>query len=367
VRQRNLATCRRAFEEFKREAPYTTSNVTLFSAVAAHYIQDAHQPLHATDNYDGQQTGNAGIHSRFERDLIERYESRLKLTPAPVKPMGSARDAAFEALLASYLLVDPLLKADKEAIGSGDTYDDAYFEKFFHHGAAAARAAAVRRHHRHGQHDRQRLGPGRPTDGPAHRRAAATKSPFAPMTVYLLSVGRDRFELYSEPPDKPASRRDRTPGASVTGRTPPMCGGMRSSNRRGSAHPPGASRSGETPPCAGWRKPLPNNERCGRSRSSARPSCCFRHRSVNRKPARRSIALGAAARPPSRLVDGRGCPVVRGLRAGGADPRAELLAYYLGFRLIGHWLSWRGRASCGNVPYNGRSHRTAISPNSPRS
>jgi len=122
---------RRAFEEFKREAPYTTSNVTLFSAVAAHYIQDAHQPFHATDNYDGQQTGNAGIHSRFERDLIERYESRLKLTPAPVKPMGSARDSAFEALLASYLLVDPLLKADKAAIGSGETYDDAYFEKFF--------------------------------------------------------------------------------------------------------------------------------------------------------------------------------------------------------------------------------------------
>ena len=122
---------RRAFAEFKRDAPYTTSNVTLFSAVAAHYIQDAHQPFHATDNYDGQETGNAGIHSRFERDLIERYESRLKLTPAPVKPMGSARDSAFEALLASYLLVDPLLKADKAAIGSGETYDDAYFEKFF--------------------------------------------------------------------------------------------------------------------------------------------------------------------------------------------------------------------------------------------
>jgi hypothetical protein len=126
-----VGNLRRAFEEFKREAPYTTSNVTLFSAVAAHYIQDAHQPFHATENYDGQQTGNAGIHSRFERDLIERYESRLKLAPAPVKQMGSARDAAFEALLASYLLVDPVLKADKAAIGSGDTYDDAYFEKFF--------------------------------------------------------------------------------------------------------------------------------------------------------------------------------------------------------------------------------------------
>jgi hypothetical protein len=122
---------RRAFEEFKRDSPYATSNVVLFSSVAAHYIQDAHQPFHATDNYDGAQTGNNGIHARFERDLIERFESRLKLTPAAPTPIASARDAAFEALLASYLLVDPILKADTEAIAGKDRYDDDYFEKFF--------------------------------------------------------------------------------------------------------------------------------------------------------------------------------------------------------------------------------------------
>jgi hypothetical protein len=121
---------RRAFEEFKREAPYTNSNVVLFSAIASHYIQDAHQPFHASDNYDGQLTGNFGIHGRFERDLVERYQTRLKLTPAPVKVMTSARDSAFEALLASHLLVDPILKADKEAIGSGDSYDNLYFDRF---------------------------------------------------------------------------------------------------------------------------------------------------------------------------------------------------------------------------------------------
>jgi len=122
---------RRTFEEFKRESPYTNSNVVLFAAVASHYIQDAHQPFHATENYDGQQTGKYGIHNRFERDLIERYEPRLTLKPAPVHLISSVRDAAFDALLASYLLVDPILKADKEALGSGNTYDDAYFERFF--------------------------------------------------------------------------------------------------------------------------------------------------------------------------------------------------------------------------------------------
>jgi hypothetical protein len=103
----------------------------LFAAVASHYIQDAHQPFHATENYDGQQTGNYGIHSRFERDLIERYQSRLVLKPAPVKAISNVRDTAFEALLASYLQVDLILKADQEALGASDTYNDAYFEKFF--------------------------------------------------------------------------------------------------------------------------------------------------------------------------------------------------------------------------------------------
>lgn len=126
-----FGSLRRGFEEFKRSAPYTTSNVVLFSAIAAHYIQDAHQPFHATNNYDGALTGNNGIHARFERDLIERFESRLKLTPAVPKPMTSARDASFEALLSGFLLVDPILKADSEAIGGKDTYDDEYFEKFF--------------------------------------------------------------------------------------------------------------------------------------------------------------------------------------------------------------------------------------------
>ena len=76
---------RRAFGDFSRNAQYTTTDVVLFTGVAAHYMEDAHQPFHATDNYDGAQTGNAGIHSRFERDLIERFEGRLTVTPAPLR------------------------------------------------------------------------------------------------------------------------------------------------------------------------------------------------------------------------------------------------------------------------------------------
>ena len=122
---------RRRFEGFRRDGQYAPGDVILFSAVAAHYIQDAHQPFHASNNYDGALTGNNGIHSRFERDLIERFESRLTLKPAAPKPMTNPRDTAFDVLLESYLLVDPILKADTEAVAGKDTYDDDYYEKFF--------------------------------------------------------------------------------------------------------------------------------------------------------------------------------------------------------------------------------------------
>ena len=122
---------RRAFASFARDGGYGASDAVLFSGVAAHYIQDAHQPFHGSVNYDGQLTGNTGIHARFERDLFERFQSRLTITPAPPTPLHNIRDVAFDVLLASYRHVDAILKADSEAIAGKDVYDDAYFEAFF--------------------------------------------------------------------------------------------------------------------------------------------------------------------------------------------------------------------------------------------
>lgn len=129
--EEEFGNLRRAFEGFAREAPYSPGDVVLFSAVASHYIQDANQPFHGSVNYDGQLTGNNGIHSRFERDLFERFQSRLTVAPARPAPILNVRDAAFDILLESYQLVDPILKADSAAIAGKEMYDDAYFEAFF--------------------------------------------------------------------------------------------------------------------------------------------------------------------------------------------------------------------------------------------
>jgi len=122
---------RRGFEGFGRPSAFATTDVILFSASMSHYIQDAHQPFHGTDNYDGQLTGQRGIHARFETNLIERFQSRLTLNPPAPKPIANPRDESFLVLIDSYQLVDGILQADKKAVAGKDTYDDDYYEKLF--------------------------------------------------------------------------------------------------------------------------------------------------------------------------------------------------------------------------------------------
>jgi hypothetical protein len=122
---------RRTFESFARGSTYAFSDLALFTGALSHYVQDAHQPLHATVNYDGELSGNAGIHSRFERDLFERFQARLQIHPAPPVPIVNVRDAAFDALVAGYGLAAAIFRADTEAVAGKDVYDDDYYDKLF--------------------------------------------------------------------------------------------------------------------------------------------------------------------------------------------------------------------------------------------
>lgn len=122
---------RRLVEAFAQKAPYARENIRLFSSVIAHYTADAHQPFHAALNYDGQLSGQWGVHSRFETELFDRYQSRLRLSPGAPSPVANPREFAFRALAASFALVKPILDADKAAVAGRDYYDDHYFDRFF--------------------------------------------------------------------------------------------------------------------------------------------------------------------------------------------------------------------------------------------
>jgi hypothetical protein len=118
-------------EAFTQKAGYSRENIKFFSSVISHYVADAHVPFHAAVNYDGQLTGQSGIHARFEAELFERYQQTLKVEPRALVPVTDAHAFVFDALLASFPLVQPVLDADKAAAAGRDEYDDEYFEMFF--------------------------------------------------------------------------------------------------------------------------------------------------------------------------------------------------------------------------------------------
>lgn len=121
---------REAFRQLPGQG-FARDNIKLFSSVLAHYTGDSFQPLHAAVNYDGRDTGQLGIHSRFESELFDRYQDKLKITPGPVIPVPDAREFIFAALSDSYSFVDAILASDREAIQGRDFYDDQYFAKLY--------------------------------------------------------------------------------------------------------------------------------------------------------------------------------------------------------------------------------------------
>src|SRR4029450_7740505 len=87
------------------------------AAILGHYVGDAYVPLHAATNYDGQTTGQAGIHNRWESSMVERFERQLRaeLAPRPAHPVGAPVDLVFDILAESFDLSLVALASDKES------------------------------------------------------------------------------------------------------------------------------------------------------------------------------------------------------------------------------------------------------------
>jgi len=119
----------RSFESLKRQDPpgYVLDNIAYFTAILAHYVADGHVPLHAVVNYDGQLTGQNGVHSRWEAELYERNQAQIAFAPAAATPVSRPRDFMFDALLASNRLAAGVLDADRSAAAGREFYDDGYF------------------------------------------------------------------------------------------------------------------------------------------------------------------------------------------------------------------------------------------------
>lgn len=121
---------RRAFEEqAKGGRGFTLENIKFHSAVLAHYVEDGHVPFHAVLNYDGQLTGQHGIHSRWESELVMRTLKDLTISPPAVVPVADARSFMWKVLEESFPHAEIILASDKRAVEGREFYDDGYFAK----------------------------------------------------------------------------------------------------------------------------------------------------------------------------------------------------------------------------------------------
>jgi hypothetical protein len=84
------------------------------SADLGHYVADAHVPLHNTRNYDGQLTGQAGIHALWESRLPELFADRYTFWVGRAEYVPRVQLRAWDIVQRTHLLVDSVLRLEKE-------------------------------------------------------------------------------------------------------------------------------------------------------------------------------------------------------------------------------------------------------------
>lgn len=99
----------------------------LVAADLGHYVADGHMPLHICKNYNGQLTGNTGIHSRYESTMINAHIQEINYSGSPVAIVHDVKSYIFSYLYDSYKYADSVLIADDYAKEiAGDTKSSNY-------------------------------------------------------------------------------------------------------------------------------------------------------------------------------------------------------------------------------------------------
>lgn len=126
-----IADYRTSLTSLMRTARTTTDwqNAAVVAGQMAHYIEDINNPLHTTKNYNGQLSGNTGIHSRYETTMVNRWINSGDLTiiasPGDVVYVAGTVDYILDSIeLRTYSGVATILAADTAA---GKNYNNTYY------------------------------------------------------------------------------------------------------------------------------------------------------------------------------------------------------------------------------------------------
>ncbi len=114
----------------------------LQAAALGHYVADAYVPFHATKNYDGQLTGNLGIHARWETQLVERFEQQIRqqLETKPVELVRPTPEAVVRVLFDGLAACSRILENDSRSVGgqvnsrepaTDERHSDDYYSRLY--------------------------------------------------------------------------------------------------------------------------------------------------------------------------------------------------------------------------------------------
>jgi len=105
--------------------------VKLDAAALAHYLADAHDPLHTTQNFDGQMTQQTGLSVRFDIYLFERYSKFFIMHPDRAEKIEDPTEYAFQTCLASNVWVNLVMWSDLRARDGLTDYSDEYYDRLY--------------------------------------------------------------------------------------------------------------------------------------------------------------------------------------------------------------------------------------------
>ncbi len=102
---------RRITKAFEEE---NTSKILRLCAEMGHYIGDAHVPLHTTENYNGQMSGQTGIHGFWESRIPELFaDDTYDYFVGKAEYIENPRDYYWGIVLKSHSLVDSVLRTEQ--------------------------------------------------------------------------------------------------------------------------------------------------------------------------------------------------------------------------------------------------------------
>lgn len=88
-------------------------HILRYSAELGHYVADAHVPLHTTENYNGQLTGQQGIHGFWESRLPELYGDSYNYFTGKAMYIEHPQEEAWKIVHESFAEVDSVLRLEK--------------------------------------------------------------------------------------------------------------------------------------------------------------------------------------------------------------------------------------------------------------